>query len=88
MWYQKAADLGYTLAMLGLGFKYATGEGVIRDASEAYAWFNVAAAKGETSAREAIDLIRERMSAEQVVAGQKRFLELLKRTEKVQAKKK
>ena len=61
-----------------LGFMYANGEGVIQDDVEAYAWINVAAAKGQKKAAELRDTIKTNMTPEQIAEGQKRSIEILK----------
>ncbi len=69
---------GDTGAMFGLGVMYANGEGVIEDAVEAYAWINVAAAKGQKEAAEHRDKIKKTMTPEQIAEGQKRSREIMK----------
>ena len=51
-WYRLAAEQGYALAQFNLGVKYANGEGVPEDDVTAYAWLNIAAAQGKSSANE------------------------------------
>ena len=75
-WYRKAAELGNAKAMVGLGLMYDYGDGVIEDDVEAYAWFNVAAAKGQNKAAELRDKIKKTMTPEQIAEGQKRSREI------------
>lgn len=42
-WYRKAADLGYTPAMCGIGSLYSKGQGVSRDYGNALKWYRKAA---------------------------------------------
>ena len=51
---------------------------MIQDDVEAYAWINVAAAKGQKKAAELRDTIKTNMTPEQIAEGQKRSLEILK----------
>ena len=44
--------------MVHFGLMYATGEGVIADDVEAYAWFNVAAENGQKTAAKLRDNIK------------------------------
>ena len=60
---------------------YAKGEGVPEDYVKAYAWFNLAAAQGAEDAIKNKDLLRPRMTAEQVAEAQKLAAELFKRIE-------
>ena len=45
--------------MTNLGVMYDTGEGVIEDDVEAYAWFNVATAKGQKKAAESREYLKK-----------------------------
>ena len=84
-WCRKAAELGVVDAMLILGSMYDTGEGVLEDAVEAYAWFNVAGASGDAVASVHRDQIKKRMTLEQIAEGQKRSRELMKELEAAKA---
>jgi TPR repeat protein len=69
------ADLGPQIgaadALFELGMLYATGRDVPADYIAAHKWFNIAAARGNASARDRrIELARE-MSAEQIAEAQK-----------------
>ena len=72
------AKAGDTVAMALLGIMYDNGEGVIEDDVEAYAWFNVAAAKGQKMVAEKRDNIKKSMTPEQIAEGQKRSREIMK----------
>ena len=72
------AKAGDADAMSNLGLMYANGTGVIQDAVEAYAWFNVAAAKGANEVAELRDKINKYMTPEQLAEGQKRSREIMK----------
>ena len=58
-----------------LGGMYAIGEGVPEDTVNAYAWFSIAAAQGNTSAKELKELVAEHMSRAQIAAAQARARE-------------
>ena len=64
--------------MYNLGLMSDNGEGVIEDDVEAYAWFNVAAAKGQKQAADNRDKIKKTMTPEQIAEGQKRSREIMK----------
>jgi TPR repeat protein len=59
------------LAQLNLGVRYERGAGVPRDYVEAYMWFSLAAAQGETDARKKLDLIEALLTPEQRGEAQK-----------------
>jgi hypothetical protein len=50
---------------------YGTGRGVPQDYIQAYAWYNVAAASGEDTARKNRDAVAGRMSPSQLEQAQK-----------------
>ena len=70
-WYRKAAEQGYAKAQNNLGLMYAKGEGVLEDYVLAYAWLNLAAAQGNEGSVEAKDVLRPKMTAEQIARAQK-----------------
>ena len=80
-WYRKAAEQGHAPAQYNLGAMYGNGEGVPEDYVQAYAWLNLAAAQGDEKAVEGKDLLRPRMTSEQVAEAQKLAAELHKRIE-------
>lgn len=80
-WYRKAAEQGNASAQYNLGVMYDLGEGVPKDCVKAYAWLNLSAAKGKENAARGKDLLRSRMTAEQVAEGQKLAAELFDRIE-------
>ena len=50
-WWQKAANQGNADAQGGLGWCYATGEGVTKDLAKAKEWYEKAAAQGNDRAK-------------------------------------
>jgi TPR repeat protein len=66
-----AAQTGAPDALFELGMLYATGRDVDADLVTAHKWFNLAAARGNVSARTyRVELARE-MSADQIAEAQK-----------------
>jgi len=53
--YQKAADQGYAVAQLNLGFMYMMGNGVKKDRIKAYQLWTKAAKQGNTKAQGNLD---------------------------------
>ncbi len=62
-WYLNAAKRGLADAQLNLAICYGTGDGVERNAIEAYAWANVAVAQGLDNAKNPRDAIAETLDA-------------------------
>ena len=84
-WYRKAAEQGNAAAQYNLGVMYDLGEGVPKDWVKAYAWLSLSAANGKENAARGKDLLRSRMTAEQVAEGQKLAAELFDRIESSQS---
>ena len=80
-WYRKAADQGDAAAQYNLGVMYKNGRGVLEDYVQAHAWLNLAAAQGHEKAPKGKDLLRGKMTREQVAEAQKLAAELWKRIE-------
>ena len=78
-WYRKAAVQGDAPAQTLLGSMYIIGRGVPEDDVQGYAWLNLAAAQGDDKAKEGRDLIRRRMTREQIAEGQKLSREIAAR---------
>ena len=81
-WYRKAAEQGEVLAQFQLGFMYYSGEGVPEDDAKAYMFWNLAAAKGHEKGEENREIIKKRMTREQIAEGQKLTREWLERKAK------
>ena len=69
-WYQKAAEQGHASAQLNLGYMYSFGEGVLENYVQAYTWYNISAAKGNKTAQQNKEILRERMTREQIQKAQ------------------
>ena len=65
-WYRMAAEQGNADAQYNLGFMYAIGSGVLKDATLAHMWLNIAGANGSEIAREWRDTIEDDMTATQI----------------------
>jgi len=74
-WYRKAAEQGVADAQYYLGQSYTTGEGVPRDAAEAYAWFSLATAQQNRQAMNARGKIVRQMSRAEIDEGNRRAYE-------------
>ena len=72
---RKAAEQGDASAQYMLGNAYYQGEGVAKNAVEAYAWINLAAITDEFAKEKRADL-EKTMTAQQIADGQKRSTEL------------
>ena len=70
-WYRRAAAQGIATAQTNLGVKYAQGEGVPEDDTLAHMWFNLAGASGHKKAREARDVVAQRMTPAQRAQAQR-----------------
>jgi TPR repeat protein len=69
-WYTKAAIQGHAPSQYNLGVMYYNGEGVVEDFVLSYAWLSNAKAHGQKTASEAISMVREKMTKEQIALGQ------------------
>ena len=69
--FQNYAAQGDAAAQFNLGFMYANGEGVPEDDVTAYAWLNIAAAQGQSSANEGKEHVAKYMTQSQVAKAQK-----------------
>ena len=70
--YRRLAKQGLANAQYNLGVMYDNGEGVPEDAVYAYAWLSIAAAQGNTYAKEGKELVAKLMTQAQITEAQKR----------------
>ena len=56
-WYRKAADQGYAVAQVILGWHCHTGEGVPQDDAEAVRWYRLAADQGDAMAQQSLGCV-------------------------------
>ena len=64
------AEQGNAPAQFNLGLMYYNGEGVPQNDIQAHMWFNLAGARGNENAREARDIVKDRMTPEQTAEAQ------------------
>ncbi len=69
-WYRKAAEQGDSGAQLSLGICYSRGDGVPEDLVEAYSWMNISSAAGNVNARNEKEILKKRMSKDQITEAQ------------------
>lgn len=81
-WFRKAAEQGYAMVQVKLGFMYANGEGVPEDYVEAYMWWDLAVAQGEEGAKKNKGILSARMTKEQIAAAQELSREWLAKRSK------
>ena len=84
-WFRMAAEQGNASAQFNLAVMYYDGEGVPEDYVRAYVWANLSAAQGQKEANELKDLLRPKMTAEQVAEAQKLAGELFRRIESLKS---
>ena len=70
-WYRKAAEQNLALAQYNLGLCYVNGDGVAKNYVEGYKWWRLAAAQRQENAKEAMTVLENVMSREQIAEGQK-----------------
>lgn len=71
-WFRKAAEQGLPEAEYCLAVNSFRGDGIPQDSTEAYAWFDVAAAQGHLLAVNARESLASRMTRVEVEAGDRR----------------
>ncbi len=73
-WYTKAAEQCHPKAGYQLGIHYSSGDGIPRDKVEAYKWYGISVACGDTYlSRDTQDFAREHLTPEQVSEAQSRI---------------
>ena len=72
-WYHKAAGRGDEFAQKAVGVFYEKGKGVPVDMAEAYKWYQLAAARGNPDAIKLLDLLRPRLTPQQLAEGRRRY---------------
>ena len=70
-WFRRAADLGLHDAQYNMAVMAQSGRGVPKNLADAYKWYLVAAAQGDTGARQSADAIKGELSAEQRTAAER-----------------
>ena len=67
---RKAIKGGNYVAMANLGLMYFNGEGVPQSYVHSYAWYSTAAAAGDYHSKGEKDIVKNRMTREQIAKGQ------------------
>ena len=70
VWYRKAAEQGDARSQALLGGMYHQGQRVPKDDVQAYAWFSLAAAQGNATAKRGKDIVARTMTDEQLAKAQ------------------
>jgi len=65
-WLKLAAEQGDSMGQIFLGRAYLEGKGVRRDLVETYKWFYIAKANGETKVQKFLEIIKNKMSSDQI----------------------
>ena len=71
MWWRKSAERGDCVSQYNLGTSLITGDGVAKDFVEAYKWLNIALAQGGEKAKNNLQIVESRMTAEQIAEAQR-----------------
>ena len=66
-WFHKAALGGHAEARIMLGSMYAAGRGTPADSAAAYMWLSLAVSQGDSRANAQLDVLRSRMTREQIM---------------------
>jgi TPR repeat protein len=77
-WWTQAARQKVAAAAAYLGDSYRQGDGARKDPYVAYVWYSVAVINGSTSALASRDAIASELSADQIVAGKAKAIDLTK----------
>lgn len=85
-WYSKAAQRGHIQAQHNLGMLYHEGKGIERDPLRAYYWLRVAALQGDDVSQEALKLVSQGMSADQVRQADNQADEWMKKYKRIVGK--
>jgi hypothetical protein len=78
-WWTEAAKQNHSSAQFNLGLAYAKGEDVTQDYIAAYKWANMASVVGSPNAKKLLEILKTRMTSEQLAEGQRLSEELIKK---------
>ena len=81
--WKESAEKGEAWGQYNLGFAYANGDSVPEDYAMAYAWWNIASANGEATAKLSKKDLAERMTKEQIAEAQKLSREMVEANPKL-----
>lgn len=82
-WLDRAAQRGHVQAQHNLGMLYHEGKGVGRDPVRAYFWTKVAALQGDDISQEALKIVGQGLSADQVRRAESEADQWMKRYKKI-----
>ena len=72
-WFEKAAERGVVDSQYNIGYLYEHGYGVVKNTVEAYVWYGVAAAQGDTEATRRITALDETLSLVEIESAKARI---------------
>jgi TPR repeat protein len=78
-WLRLAAHGGHAPAQSNLGAAYVQGRGVPQDAQQAYVWLSAGAAQGSREAATNLEVVRRRMTPQQISQAQERAMDCAQR---------
>ena len=67
--FRNAAEQRYAKAQYNLGVMYANGAGVLEDYVQAYAWWSIAATRGDKDAKKNKGMVQNVMTPAQIAEG-------------------
>ncbi len=73
--YCMAAEQGLAVAQYNLALMYAKGDGVTQDDVLAHMWFSLAVGQGHQDARQGLEYVADKLTAEQIAGAEKRARE-------------
>ncbi len=69
-WFKEAAERGLADSQYNLAVLCESGLGMQKDLPQAYKWFSIAARSGDREARRRLDILRPKLSASEIAAGE------------------
>ena len=82
-WYRKAAEQGLAGAQYNLGVMYGSGDGVLQDYVNSYAWTDIAGANGHDIKKFKSEFLKKKMTPEQIAKAQELSKEMIKKNPKL-----
>ncbi|MEP6342026.1 MAG: peptidoglycan-binding protein [Maricaulaceae bacterium] len=71
-WFEKAAERGVVDSQYNIGYLYEFGFGVTKNLVEAYVWYNIASAQGDTEANRRVAALNQTLSDVEINSAQTR----------------
>ena len=75
-WFTEAAEQGHIESQYILGSMYYSGQGISQDFMKAYVWLSIAAAQGHEKAIKTRDIVRKKLTPQQVAEGREELLKI------------